>query len=255
MKKLLIAGLALCALAAPFTVKSSFADINEKDFSSAMERYMKSDSGQKSFVEFMQGLQQKQMELARKKQDELQQAKLEEQFKNPVKVEVGSSPVKGPAGAKVTIVEFSDFECPYCQKGGEVMAQVLKAYPNDVKVAFKHLPLPFHQNAKPAALASFAAQKQGKFWEFHDALFANQRNLTPEFFTQTATKLGLNMEQFKKDMASPEAEAAVKNDSDTAQKLGIGGTPAFVVNGVQVNGAYPFEHFKGIIDRLLSAKS
>jgi len=250
MKKLLLLGLVACGFALPV-----LADINEKDFGSAMERYLKSDSGQKSFVDFMQTLQQKQMEQGRKKQEELQAAKLEEQFKNPVKVEVGSSPTKGPAGAKITIVEFSDFQCPYCQKGGEVAAQILKAYPNDVRVAFKHLPLPFHPQAKPAALASFAAQKQGKFWEFHEALFANQSSLSPEFYKQTATKLGLNLEQFKKDQASPEAEASVKGDADTAQKLGIGGTPAFVVNGVQVNGAYPFEHFKTIIDRQLGAKS
>lgn len=250
MKKLLLIGLALCGFAVPV-----LADINEKDFSSAMERYLKSDSGQKSMFEFMQTIQQKQMEQARKKQEELQAAKLEEQFKNPIKVDVGSSPVKGPASAKITIVEFSDFQCPYCQRGSDVIAQVMKAYPNDVKVAFKHLPLPFHPHAKPAAAASYAANKQGKFWEFHDAMFANQSSLSPEFYTQTATKLGLNVEQFKKDMASPEAEAAVKADSETAQKLGIGGTPAFIVNGVQVNGAYPFEHFKGIIDRQLSAKS
>ncbi len=255
MNKIILTGLAVCSLVIGGATQSVSADINDKDFSSAMDRYLKSDSGQQSFLDFMQSLQQKQMELSRKKQEELQQAKLEEQFKNPIKVDVGSSPVKGPAGAKITIVEFSDFQCPYCQKGSDVMEQVLKAYPNDVKLAFKHLPLPFHQNAKPAAAASWAANKQGKFWEFHDALFANQNNLTPEFFTQTATKLGLNLEQFKKDSASPEAEAAVKADSDIAQKLGIGGTPAFVVNGVQVNGAYPLEHFKSIIDRLLKNKA
>lgn len=255
MNKIILAGLAICGLAVCGTSRSALADINDKDFSSAMERYLKSDAGQQSFLDFMQSLQQKQMELSRKKQEELQQAKLEEQFKNPVKVEIGSAPVKGPANAKITIVEFSDFQCPYCEKGSEVMAQVMKAYPNDVKVAFKNLPLPFHPNAKPAATAAYAANKQGKFWEFHDALFANQSNLTPEFFTQTATKLGLNLEQFKKDMASPEAEATIKDDGEVAQKLNIGGTPAFVVSGVQVNGAYPFEHFKSIIDRILKNKA
>jgi protein-disulfide isomerase len=131
---------------------------------------------------------------------------------------------------------------------------VLKAYPNDVKIVFKNLPLAFHNEAEPAAKAALAAGKQGKFWEFHDELFANQQKLGDAFYEDTAKKLGLKVDQWKKDLASPEIEAAVKADKNEADRLEVRGTPGFFVNGVRVAGAYPFEHFKLIVDRLLAEK-
>ena len=132
------------------------------------------------------------------------------------------------------------------------MKEVLKNYPKDVKLVFKNLPLPFHKNAEPAARAALAAGKQGKFWEMHDKLFANQKKLNEAFYTSTAKDLGLNVETFKKDYASDELKKQVKDDAAQARKLGIQGTPGFTVNGVMVKGAYPFDHFKGIVDRWLS---
>jgi protein-disulfide isomerase len=131
---------------------------------------------------------------------------------------------------------------------------VLKAYPNDVKIVFKNLPLPFHNEAEPAAKAALAAGKQGKFWEFHDELFANQQKLGDAFYEETAKKLGLKVDQWKKDLASPEIAAAVKADKDEAERHEVRGTPGFFVNGIRVAGAYPFEHFKSIVDRLLAEK-
>lgn len=218
----------------------------DAEFDAKMDKYLGSEKGRmalgKAMETYVQESQQRQAE-----------AEMEEMFKNPVKVDVGQSPVKGPADAKVTVIEFSDFECPYCKRGADTVEQILKAYPKEVKVAFKHLPLPFHKNAMPAAKASIAAQKQGKFWEFHDVLFNNQKSLGQDFFEKTAANLKLDVEKFKKDMNDPETEKQVKADMELAQKHGIQGTPGFFVNGVAVKGAYPFDHFKKIIDKHLGS--
>lgn len=220
-------------------------------FNTAMDKFLSSDKGQEKLGNTIQEYFKRQQEKAQEDQQKQEEKALEDQFKNPVKVEAGDSPVKGPADAKVTIVEFSDFECPFCQRGANTIEEVLKAYPNDVKVIFKNLPLPFHQNAKPAALAALAAGKQGKFWEMHDVLFQNQRNLGEEFYLQTAKDLGLDIEKFKKDLADESLAKQIEADEAQARKLGITGTPGFSVNGVMVRGAYPFNHFKQIIDRWL----
>lgn len=216
-------------------------------FSAQMKQYLESVDGRAALVTAMK----------RAAQEEEMRAKeeaLEASFKNRENVAVGNSPVKGNPAAKITLVEFSDFQCPYCGRGNQTAQQVLKAYPNEVKIVFKNLPLPFHDEAEPAAKAALAAGKQGKFWEFHDELFANQQKLGSSFYEETAKKLGLNVEQWKKDSASPEIAAAVKADKDEAERLDVHGTPGFFVNGVRVAGAYPFDHFKSIVDRLLAEK-
>ena len=228
------------------------ADISEKDFSSSIEKYLQSDAGlEKIGTALEKYFQKKQLDSA-KKQQEQEQAALEDQYKNPVKVDIGTSPIKGPANARVTIIEFSDFECPYCKRGYETMEAVMKAYPKDVKLAFKHYPLPFHKEATPAAKATWAAQQQGKFWEFHDALFNNQESLGSEFYLATAKQLNLDLKKFEADMNSEAATKSVAADAEIGAKNGIQGTPGFFVNGVAVKGAYPPEHFKTIIDRLLN---
>jgi protein-disulfide isomerase len=131
------------------------------------------------------------------------------------------------------------------------MEALLKAYPNDVKLVFKNLPLEFHPEARPAAKASYAAQQQGKFWEFYEKLFMNQQALSTESYLKFAGELGLNVDKFKADMASPAAEKAVADDEAQAQKLGFNGTPAFIVGGVKVVGAQPLPKFKQVVDRLL----
>lgn len=228
------------------------AEMDEKQFEQLFEKYINSPKGQEKLVGALEQAMKKRQEQSRKQQEDMMAAQMEEQFKNPVKVEVGKSPVKGPTDAKVTIIEFSDFQCPYCQRANNTVSEILKAYPKDVKVAFKHLPLPFHQNAMPAAKASLAAGEQGKFWEMHDSLFQNQTQLSDELFIKEAQRLGLDVEKFKKDMASPEIEKQIKDDMDLAKKHGIEGTPGFFVNGVAVKGAYPIDHFKKIIDRWIA---
>jgi protein-disulfide isomerase len=164
------------------------------------------------------------------------------------KVVLGDAAVKGSADAKVTIVEWSDFQCPYCSKVNPTMAQIAKTYGDDVRIAFKHNPLPFHKQAEPAAIAAEAAGRQGKFWEMHDKMFANQRALTPENFESWAKEMGLDVEKFKKDMADPTLKTKVKKQQTQGATLGARGTPAFFVNGRFISGARPFDAFKVIID-------
>ncbi|NLF25976.1 MAG: DsbA family protein, partial [Deltaproteobacteria bacterium] len=188
-----------------------------------------------------------------KKQARQEEASLEEQFKSPVNVDTTSKrPSKGPENAKVVVVEYSDFQCPFCKRGADTVEQLLKEYPQQVKLIFKQLPLQFHSQALPAAKASLAAWKQGKFWEMHDACFSNQAALSDEFFVEQAKKLKLDVDKFKKDMESPEIAKIIEEDQAEAGKIGISGTPGFSVGGVLVKGAYPLPHFKTIVDRWLA---
>jgi protein-disulfide isomerase len=247
--KSLSLALLLCGigLAAP----TAQAEISDQDFAKAIDKYLTTDSGMEKLGSSMERYFQKRQQEAMKKQEDQQKAELEDQFKNPVKIDISGSPVKGPADAKVTIVEFSDFQCPYCRRGYETMEQLAKAYPKDVKIVFKHFPLPFHNEAEPASKAAWAAQQQGKFWEYHEELFKNQDKLGAEYYVELAKSLKLDVDKFKKDMASEAAAKQIKVDTEIGQKNGIQGTPGFFVNGVAVKGAYPAEHFKGIIDRWL----
>ena len=236
----------LAFLAAPVS-----AEVSKEEFQKMLSTYLDTDEGRELIGKTAEKYFRTKQEDAKKKEEEKAAAEMESQFKNPVKIDAGASPIKGPADAKVTIIEFSDFQCPYCSRGRETMEEVLKSYPKDVRVVFKNLPLPFHKQAEPAARAALAAGKQGKFWEMHDAFFTNQKSLADQFYTEQAQKLGLNMEQFKKDMESEELKKQVQADAELAKTHGISGTPGFFVNGVAVKGAYPFEHFKTIIDRWL----
>jgi protein-disulfide isomerase len=242
----------LALIAGALSITPVRAEISEKDFSASMEKYLQSDAGLAKVGSAMEKYFQKKQQEAMKAQEDQAKADLEDQFKNPVKIEIGKSPVKGPADAKVTIVEFSDFQCPYCKRGRDTMDEVLKAYPKDVKLTFKHYPLPFHKEAEPSARAAWAAQQQGKFWEFHDIMFNNQDKLGADFYLATAKELKLDEAKFKADMDSEAAAKQVKEDAEVGSKNGIQGTPGFFVNGVAVKGAYPPAHFKTIVDRWLN---
>lgn len=238
----------LAALALTFGLSACLSDT---DLNSGIEKYVNSDEGRKVVGGAVEKYFQDKQEEQRKAQEKAEEQELEDQFKNPVKIEVGNSPVTGAKNAKVTIIEFSDFQCPFCKRGKDTMEQILKAYPNDVRVVFKHMPLSFHKMAKPCALATIAAGKQGKFWEMHNEFFDNQGSLSDEFIVATAKKLGLNIDKFNADRGSKAAEEQLNADIALAGKNGISGTPGFFVNGVAVKGAYPFDHFKKIIDRWL----
>jgi protein-disulfide isomerase len=146
------------------------------------------------------------------------------------KIDITGAPVRGAENAPVTLVLFSDFECPWCGKLEPTLAELLAKNPDKLRIVFKHLPLPMHQQAEPAALAAIAAQKQGKFWEMHDALFQTT-NWTPTVIDEIAQRVGLNMEQYKADVSGPEVQAQLAKDKTDAQAADISATPSMFVNG------------------------
>jgi protein-disulfide isomerase len=166
----------------------------------------------------------------------------------PIDVPVGDAPTKGPAKAPVTIVAFSEFQCPFCSRVTPTLKQVEDTYKGKVRIAFKHLPLAFHQHAQLAAEASLAAHEQGKFWEMHDKLFANQQALERPALEKYAQELGLNLTKFKAALDSGRYKARVQQDAAQAASLGATGTPTFFINGKKITGARPFDDFKRIID-------
>ena len=161
---------------------------------------------------------------------------------------------KGPENAPITIVEFSDFQCPYCSRAIETVDQVLKAYPNQVRLVFRHFPLDFHAQAPKASEAALCAQDQNKFWEMHDKLFANQKALEVPALKGYAKELGLDTGKFDKCLDSGEKAATVQADMADGKKVGVNGTPAFFINGILLSGAQPFDEFKSVIDSELQAK-
>lgn len=166
-------------------------------------------------------------------------------------IPIGDSPVKGPATAKVTILEFSDFQCPFCSQVPAVVDQVLAAYPNDVKFVFKQFPLVrIHPQAIPAAKAALAAHKQGKFWELHDKMFANQKQLDNDSLKKYAQEVGLDMAKFETDMNSPEVAKQVDDEMKLAASNQVTGTPTLFINGKKVANR-TFEGLKGMVDEAL----
>jgi protein-disulfide isomerase len=164
------------------------------------------------------------------------------------KVEVDKAPRKGGQSPKVTLIEFSDFQCPYCSRAKNTLDELLKIYKDNLEISFKHFPLPFHTNATAAALAAVAADQQGKFWPMYDKLFANQQNLDPPNLEKYAQEVGLDMAKFKADSADPKTKAVVEADMKQASQFGVQGTPSFFVNGRAFSGAYPLESFQMVID-------
>lgn len=167
-------------------------------------------------------------------------------------VDVSTAPIRGDKDAKVTVVAFSDFQCPFCNRVNPTLAKLLETYPGKVRIAFKHMPLRIHPDAPAAHAAAEAAGRQGKFWEMYDKIFANQRELTPEKFKQYAAELNLDAAQFEKDRNDPAVKAKVDADIKEAEKLGVAGTPAFFINGKYLSGAQPYENFKKLVDEALA---
>jgi protein-disulfide isomerase len=146
-------------------------------------------------------------------------------------------PVRGKRDAPVTVVEFSDFQCPYCAKAVGAVKELELRHPNDVRVIWKHMPLPFHSSALPAAMAAEAARQQGKFWEMHDKLFANQQALSQGAYEQYAKDLGLDLPKFRSAVSAQSTAQRINEDMRVAGSAGVNGTPTFVVNGEVVVGS------------------
>jgi protein-disulfide isomerase len=173
----------------------------------------------------------------------------------PDRVEVAAvGPAKGPANAPVTIVEFSDFQCPFCSRVNPTLEQVMAKYGDKVRVVFRQYPLSFHQHAQKAAEASLCAHEQGKFWQMHDEMFKNQQALAVDQLKTTAAGLGLNAETFNTCLDSGKYAAQVKADFEAGSAAGVSGTPAMFINGRFINGAVPLEQITKVIDDELKRK-
>ena len=169
-------------------------------------------------------------------------------------IAIGASPTRGSATAPVTVVVFSDFECPFCAKGELTLKELEEQYRGKVRVVFKNSPLPMHEHARLAAKAALAAGQQGKFWEYHDALFAQQDALDRAALDALAKKLGLDVARFDAALDGPALDAALDADLAEAKRVDVKGTPAFFVNGRNVQGAQPLAAFKTKVDQALAER-
>lgn len=169
-------------------------------------------------------------------------------------VPAGSSPVRGNEKAPVTIVEFTDFECPFCRRFQPTFHQILDQYQDQVKFVFKHAPLPFHLKARKAHMASLCADAQGKFWEYRDLLFEQPGGLEQKNLVSYGEKLGLSMDAFTVCLDSDAYAEKIDQDLAEGHELGVQGTPTFFVNGRMLSGAQPFFRFAQMIDEELEIK-
>jgi protein-disulfide isomerase len=166
-------------------------------------------------------------------------------------IALGNSAIRGPKSAPVTLVEFADFQCPFCAQSTGLVDQVLAAYPKDLRFVYKQFPLEqIHQNAMNAAKASVAAGNQGKFWEMYDELFKISRDLTMDEIRKKAEQVGLDMKKFDADIASAETEKAVRADLELGKTVDVQGTPTMFINGKRVVNR-SLEGMKAMVDEEL----
>ena len=180
------------------------------------------------------------------------QAFLQKLLDNPAST-IGNSPTKGAAEQNIVLIEFSDFQCPYCAKAHSTINEFMAQYGDIVTLTYKHLPLTsIHPEALPAAKAAAAAGEQGKFWEYHSALFERQSEIGEELYVALAEELSLDLEQFDRDRQSPEIEAAISQDRQLADELGLTGTPVFFLNEETLTGAIELTELEAALERVRS---
>jgi len=163
-------------------------------------------------------------------------------------------PAKGPANAPIELIEFSDFQCPFCLQANPTVTKVLDTYGDRIHFVYRHYPLPNHPNARPAAEAAECAAEQDKFWPYHDRLFASAGKLADSDLKQAAADLGLDSGRFSSCFEARKYTSIVDADIRAGNDAGVSATPAFFINGRLVSGAQPFDVFKGIIDEELERK-
>lgn len=171
-----------------------------------------------------------------------------------VEVGIGTNPVRGNAEAPVLIVEFADYQCPFCARGYQVMKRVMETYGDRVAWVFRDMPLGFHDRAIPAAMAANCAGEQGRYWEMHDLLFEGPSAFSDEELAALATRAGVDMKAWEECRAAGTAAAEILRDMTDAQAAGVNGTPQYFINGILLTGAQPFEAFQAIIDEELRSR-
>lgn len=166
-------------------------------------------------------------------------------------IDVANDPIRGPENAPITIVEFSDFQCPFCAGVQPALKEILEAFPNDVRLVYKQYPLNIHQYARQAAVASLAAHAQGKFWQLHDKLFENYTAINQENIKRWAGEVGLDMARFEREMLAGAYEGAVQKNMTDGAAAKVMGTPSLFINGKRVRDR-SFEGFKSVIQQELA---
>jgi len=169
-------------------------------------------------------------------------------------IALGASPSRGASNAPVTVVVFSDFQCPFCSRAEATVRDLEAAYPGKIRFVFKNQPLPFHQHARLAAKAALAASEQGKFWEYHDALFTHQNALDRAALEGYAEDLGLDLRRFRAALDDARLDTAIEADITEAHRLDAKGTPTFFINGRSVKGAQPLAVFRAKVDQALAER-
>jgi protein-disulfide isomerase len=167
-------------------------------------------------------------------------------------VDIGSGPTWGKKDARVTLVEFSDFQCPYCARASVVLRKLKELYPNELRIEFRDYPLPQHPQARGAAEAGRCAEEQGKFWEFHDLLFQNARALEADDLRKYAVQAGIDLPAFNTCLASDRPKTAVDTSLALGQKAGVDGTPALYLDGIKLIGLMPLPLMQAFIDAELA---
>lgn len=197
-------------------------------------------------VESLQAYQQKQAD----QQQQAQKAFLEQMKSNP-KAVIGDSPTTGAKEQKIVLLEFSDFQCPYCSKAHQTLKQFMTTRQNQVTLVYKHLPLTqIHPEAMPSAKAAWAAGQQGKFWEFHDAMFENQQKLGEPLYVATAQALKLDLKRFDQDRNGQAASAAIQKDVEMAEKLGVTGTPFVIMNDQVISSGVELDNLEAALKQV-----
>jgi protein-disulfide isomerase len=171
-----------------------------------------------------------------------------------VAVSAGTSPTKGPANAPIELIEFADFQCPFCLAASPTVKRVLDTYGDRIRFVYRNFPLENHPNARPAAEAAQCANEQGQFWAYHDRLFSDPGKLSVAELKQTAASLGLDSPRFNKCVDDRKYRSVVEADAKAGTDAGVTGTPAFFINGRLLSGAQPYDVFKHVVDEELESK-
>lgn len=190
-----------------------------------------------------------------KRRENDEKKKLEESFNSPMQAQIRNDElIRGTKGAPITLIEYSDFECPFCTRGYQTVLELLKKYEGKIQFVFKHLPLSFHPNAMPASqyYEALRLQSEDKAVKFHDELFDNQSKIKngEKYFKSIAKSIGADMKRLAKDVDSEAVKKRIEEDLAEAKKFGFQGTPGFLLNGIPVKGAYPVSHFEDLIAEL-----
>jgi protein-disulfide isomerase len=207
------------------------------------------------FIDSLNSAVKKSQEVMAKRREEDEMKQLEDSFNNPLQANIRSDEsFRGNANAPITLVEYSDFECPFCSRGFNTVMELMQKYEGKIRFVYKHLPLSFHPQAMPASqyYEAIRLQSAEKAYKFHDEIYKNQRGLQngEKFLKELAQKVGADMKKLATDVKSDAVMKRIQEDIEEAGKFGFQGTPGFLLNGIPVKGAYPTSHFEELIKKL-----